>query len=225
MLRRIRFRWGPFVPFVVLAVVMIAGGLVNSVDAHGRVVDDTDNTPVTDIAIYFGSRVTTAAPDGSFSMTDLPRDAHLVAQKPGYGRSVMTPGQTELRLVPLTITFEVKDADTGKGIDTPEARQPSDVRIGQGTNTGEMVVGPYPNRDKPVIICAKGYASQEVTAHGVLMTVALKPGGTGCPPLPSSAPPVQTITPSGTPPVPPSPAPSAVPSSPAPSSPVPTATP
>ncbi|MDE3101999.1 MAG: hypothetical protein KGJ98_07145 [Chloroflexota bacterium] len=206
-----RFRWGPFVPFVVLAVVMVAGGLVNSVDARARVVDDTDSTPVTDIAVYYGSRAVVVDKDAYFTMNDLPRDAHLVAQKPGYGRSILTPGQSELRLVPLTITFEVKDATTGKGVDTPEARQPSDVRVGQGTNSGEMVVGPYPSRDKPVLICAKGYDPQEVTAHGVLMTVTLQPGTSGCPPLPSSAPPVQTIAPSGAPPVPPTPPASAPP--------------
>lgn len=205
--RSTRYRWGPFVPFVILGMLTIVGGVPNSVDAHGRVVDDTDSTPVGNIAVYYGSRVAVAASDGSFSMTALPRDARLVAQKAGYGRSIMTPGQSELRLVPLTITFEVKDAATGNGIDTPEARQPAAVRVGQGSNSGEMVVGPYPSRDKPVIVCAKGYESREVTAHGVLMTVALTPGGTGCPPLPSSAPPVQTITPSGVPPVPPSSAP------------------
>lgn len=170
---------------------MVVGGLINSVDAHGRVVDDTDNTPVTGIAVYYGSRVVIADANGYYAMTALPRDAQLVAQKAGYSRSRATPLSTELRLVPLTITFEVKDEITGKGIDTPEARQPADIRIGQGSASGEMVVGPYPARDRAVIICAKGYESKEVTAHGVLMDVTLKPGGSGCPPLPSSPPPAQ----------------------------------
>ncbi len=215
-MRSLRRRYAlPFLPILLTAVVMIVGGLVNSVDAHGRVVDDTDGTPVTNIAIYYGSRFVVAGADGSYSMTALPRDAHLVAQKAGYTRSTTTPQATELRLVPLTITFEVKDETTGKGIDIPEARQPADVRVGQGSAGGEMVVGPYPKRDVPVIICAKGYESKEVLARGVLMEVTLRPGGSGCPPLPSSAPPVQTAPPSG-PPAPPSAAPSSPPPSPTP---------
>lgn len=191
---------------------MIVGGLLNSVDARGRVVDDTDNTPVGNIAVFYGSRNVVAASDGSFEMNDLPRGASLVAQQPGYARSSMAPGQSELRLVPLTITFEVKDDVTGNGIDTPEARQPADVRVGQGSSSGEMVVGPYPNRNQPVIICAKGYESKEVMAHGVMLEVRLTPGGTGCPPLPSSAPPVTTIPPSSTPRSSPSAAPQPTPS-------------
>lgn len=137
-------------------MVTFVGGLFNSVDARGRVVDDTDNTPVPGIAVFYGSRVAIAGPDGSYEMTALPRDARLTAQKAGYSRSSTSAQSSELRLVPLTITFEVTDELTGKGIDSPEARQPDDVRIGLGSASGEMVVGPYPNREKPVLICAKG---------------------------------------------------------------------
>ena len=202
----------PFAPFVLVSLVMLSGGLFNSVNAHGRVVDDTDNSPVPNIAVYYGSRVVVSGKDGSYAMNDLPRGASLVAQNPGYARSSTSPESTELRLVPLTITFEVKDAATGKGINMPEARQPATVRVGQGTNSGEMVVGPYPNRDQPVIICAKDYQSKDVMARGVLMTVELEPGGTGCPPLPSSPPPAQ-VTPSPSASAPPSTTPAPSPSS------------
>ncbi|MDE3102072.1 MAG: hypothetical protein KGJ98_07525 [Chloroflexota bacterium] len=204
----------PFVPFVLVGLVMVVGGLFDSVNAHGRVVDDTDSSPVPNIAVYYGSRVVVTGPDGAYTMNDLPRGASLVAQNPGYARSSTSPESTELRLMPLTITFEVKDATTGKGINMPEARQPATVRVGQGTNSGEMVVGPYPNRDQPVTICAKDYQSKDVMARGVLMTVELQPGGTGCPPLPSSPPPAQvTPSPSGSPSESPSatPAPTATP--------------
>jgi hypothetical protein len=205
-------RYSPFLPFVLLGVVTLIGGLANSIDAHGRVVDDTDDTPVPGIAVLYGSRVAIAGPDGSYFMSALPRGARLAAQKAGYSRSSAPAESQVLRLVPLTITFEVKDETTGKGIDTPEARQPATVRIGQGSASGEMVVGPYPPRDRTVLICAKGYESKDVTPHGVLMDVTLKPGGDGCPPLPSSAPPVQTVTPSSSPAsAPPAPTPSSTP--------------
>ena len=49
------------------------------------------------------------------------------------GRVIFGAEVPELRLVPLTITFEVHDSVTGKGIDGPEARQPDDVRVGKGS--------------------------------------------------------------------------------------------
>ena len=188
-------RYGPFLPFALVVVIAVAGGQINSVDARGRVVDDTDDLPVGGLDIHYGSRVVVSTADGSYVMTALPRGARLTAQKPGYARSTTTAESDSLRLIPLTITFEVKDESTGKGIDMPEARQPASVRVGTGSASGEMVVGPYPARDKPVIICAKGYESKEVFARGVLMDVLLQPGGEGCPPLPT-APPVQTVPPS-----------------------------
>jgi len=66
-------------------------------------------------------------------------------------------------------------------------------------------------------VCAEGHESKTVPVRGVLMTVELAVGGTGCPPLPSPSP---TASPSGSPagspsaPVPspsPSPSPSASP--------------
>lgn len=142
--------------------------------------------------------------DGSYARSALPRGGRLVAQKAGYSRSSTAAESSELRMVPLTLTFEVADETTGTGVEIPEARQPADVRIGQGKASGKMVVGPYPNREKPVLICAKGYELKEVMAHGVLVDVLLKPGGEGCPPLPTSPPPAQVPSPSSsaTPPLP-----------------------
>jgi hypothetical protein len=195
-MRLLRHRYAISLPFLLLMAATVIGGRINSVDAHGRVVDDTTDLPVSGIAVTYGSRSVVTGDDGSYVLTNLPRGARLQAQKAGYSRSFASAEATELRLTPLTITFEVKDETTSKGIDTPEARQPATVRIGTGTASGEMAVGPYPVRDKPVIICAKGYESKEVFARGVLMDVSLKPGGTGCPPLPTSPPPAQVPSPS-----------------------------
>lgn len=196
MYRSLRRHYGVFVALALLALVTLVGGLANSVDARGVVVDDTDDAPVAGIAVFYGTRVVVAGPDGSYEMRALPRGARLTAQKAGYTRSSTAAESSQLRLVPLTITFEVKDEVTGKGVEAPEARQPATVRLGQGSASGEMVVGPYPPRGRPLLICAKDYESKEVVPHGVLMDVTLKPGGEGCPPLPSPPPPAQVPSPS-----------------------------
>lgn len=207
-------RYAPFTTFALVVLVTLIGGRINSVDARGRVLDDTDDSPVGGIAVRYGSRVVIADADGHYAMDGLPRGARVTAQKPGYSRSSASAESSVLRLLPLTLTFEVKDAATGKGIEMPEARQPAQVRLGQGSASGEMVVGPYPQRDRPVLICAKGYESKEVLAKGVLMEVSLSPGGEGCPPLPSSPPPAQhtpSPSPGASPETSPTPSPSATP--------------
>ena len=185
------------VPFALLFLGTFVGGQLNRVDAHGRVVDDTNSSPVPDVTVSFGSRATVTGADGRYELDNLPRGARLDTQQRYYGRHAVPAEQTELRIEPLTITFEVHDAATDKGVDTPEARQPDDTQIGKGTNSGEMVVGPYPARDKPVLICAKNYVSAQVTAQGYLMTVKLTAkDGADCPPLKSPPPPAQVPSPS-----------------------------
>ncbi len=207
------------VPFAVLVLVTFIGGQLNRVDARGQIIDDTTGSPIPGVDVTFGGRATVTDADGRYAMDNLPRGARLDTQQRYYGRHSVPAEQTELRIEPLTITFEVKDAYTGKGVDTPEARQPDDTQIGKGTSSGEMVVGPYPSRNAPLLICAKNYQSTQVTPKGYQMDVQLTPSaGSDCPPQKNPPP-----TPS------PSPAPSASPTgsgSPAPSaSPKPSASP
>ena len=208
-------RYALLAPFALIALVMLLGGAVNRVDAHGRIVDDTTDQPIAGVAVVYGSRSTQTADDGTFVMENLPRGARLTTTHKYYGRNDVGAEVPELRLVPLTITFEVHDAATGKGVDTPEARQPDDVSVGKGTVSGEMVVGPYPNRNVPVLICAKGYESARVTAKGNLMNVDLTAAASGsCPPLKTPAPtPAPSITPvpSASPTSSPTPTPSGAP--------------
>lgn len=202
-------------PFAILLFATLIGGQLNRVDAHGQIIDDTTGLPIPDVAVTFGSRVTATDADGRYRLDNLPRGARLDTQQRYYGRRPVPAEQTELRIEPLTITFQVNDESTGKGVDTPEARQPDDTQIGKGTSSGQMVVGPYPSRLSPVLICAKNYQSTQVTPKGYQMDVKLTPSaGSDCPPLKN-------------PPPPPSPSPSPSPSgSAAPSaSPTPSATP
>ncbi len=188
-------------PFAVFFLVLLLGGLLNRVDAHGRFVDDTTGKGVPDVSVTFGSRSTVTDADGRYVIDNLPRGSNLLLQHRYYGRNSVSADLAEYRLTPLTITLEVKDAATGKGVDTPEARQPADTQLGKGTTTGEMVVAPYPKRDVPLIVCAKNYKPIEVTPKGNLQDVDLTfAEGQSCPPLKTPAPtptPLLTPAPSG----------------------------
>ncbi len=202
-------RYALLSPFALILLVILLGGVVNRVDAHGRIIDDTTNAPIAGVAIVYGSRSTQTGDDGTYVMENLPRGARLTTTHKYYGRNDVGAEVPELRLVPLTITFQVHDAATGKGVDTPEARQPDDVSVGKGTVSGVMVVGPYPDRNTTVLICAKNYQAAKVTAKGNLMDVDLTfAEGQSCPPLKTPAPtPTPSITPVPTGSAAPSPAP------------------
>jgi hypothetical protein len=190
-------RYALLAPFALILLIMLLGGVVNRVDAHGRIIDDTTNGPVPGVAVTYGSRSTLTDDDGRYVIDNLPRFASLVTEHKYYGRNSVSAEAAELRLVPLTITYEVHDAATGKGVDTPEARQPADVQVGKGTSSGEMVVAPYPPRDVPLLICAANYKSIEVQPKGNLQNVDLTfAAGQSCPPLKTPAPtPTPSITP------------------------------
>jgi hypothetical protein len=190
-------RYALIAPFALFFLILLIGGLLNRVDAHGRVVDDTTNTGIPDVAVTYGSRSTATDADGRYVMDNLPRGATLATSHKYYGRNGVAADKAELRIVPLTLTLDVRDAATGKGVDTPEARQPADVGVGKGTNSGSMVVAPYPARDVPLLICAKNYRSSEIQPKGALQTVDLTfAEGQSCPPLKTPAPtPTPSITP------------------------------
>ena len=203
-------------PFAAFFLILVVGGLLNRVDARGRFVDDTTGLGVAGAAVTFGSRATTTDEEGRYAMDNLPRGSSLLIQHKYYGRNTVAADAAELRLTPLTLTLEVKDAATGKGVDTPEARQPADTSVGKGVSSGEMVVAPYPKRDIPLLVCAKNYKTIEITPKGNLQDVELTfAEGQSCPPLKTPAPtPVPSTTPgpSGSaPPAPGSSAPSATP--------------
>jgi hypothetical protein len=203
-------------PFVVLFLGTFIGGQFNRVDARGRIIDDTTDLPIPDVSVSFGTRTTATDADGRYTMENVPRGAKIDTSHRFYGKHTVPPEQTELRLTPLTITFEVHDQYTGKGVDTPEARQPDDTQLGKGTASGEMVLGPYPAPGL-VLICAKNYQSRQILPAGFQMNVDLTPSnGSDCPPLkspPATPQPSPSASPSGSgaPSASPSPSPSGTP--------------
>ena len=185
---------------------------MNSVDAVGRVVDDTNDQPVTDIAVSYGTRSYVVGADGEYRLLNLPRGARVSAQKPGYQLSAADATAHELRMIPVALTLQVNQEGTTPpaGVPFPEARQPENVQLRKGTETGSLALAPYPDRNKPVLICAAGYESREIMARGVLMTVELKKDpDKGCPPLPSPSPtPTPRASPTASPSASPTPSPS-----------------
>jgi hypothetical protein len=207
-------------PVLVLGLATLIGGWLNSVEMHGRVLDDTTGDPVGTAGpakITHGGRTVTANPStGTFTFPDLPRESRVGVDAPGYLRTGVPTTQEEIRMAPLSFTIQVNEAgNPDKHIASAEIRQGTTL-LDKTNDGGNKVLSPYPGKDAKLLICATGYDQKEITIRGVVGTFELTPGKNECPPLP-------TPTPSPSPSPSPSASPGASPSaSPAPS---PTASP
>jgi hypothetical protein len=198
-----RLARSPWWPLLAFALVMLAGGLLfNTVHAHGRIVADVTGQPVKDVRfVAYGTRQYAVDESGVFDIPDLPRGAKLTAIVPGYNRKEFDATDSEVRLVVGVVNFQVNDATTKVGIPSPEARVGDGFiqRVGKGSETGNMAVGPAPDKNTDVLICATDYTSQTVRVIQPIQIIELnKQAGTTCPPIPTSSP-VPTVAPSGTP--------------------------
>lgn len=217
----LRHRYLLAVPFVLLAVATVAGGWVNTTDAHARIVDTFTDKPVESARISLGSRKAQTGADGEFRLPSVPRTANYQIDAPGYLRTSAPVSVSDIRLSPLSVTIYVYDATKTPRdrLKSPEARDAGNTKtIAVGNESGQIVVAPHPGRDAKLLICAAGFQAKTITVEGVLMQVGVDPGTPGCAPLPTPTP---TATPSGSPA--PSGSPSAAPSPSA--SPSPTASP
>jgi hypothetical protein len=214
----LRHRSLVYLPFAVFLIATLIGGMLNTVDLHGRVLDDFTNDGIASASVQHGIRTVVTASDGSFDFPNLPKTSKLQIDKPGYLRTGAPTTQEEIRMSPLSLTVAVKEAGVtpDKPIAKADIRQ-GDKVLGTTNDGGNTVVSPHPGKDQTVLICAEGHESKTVPVHGVTLIVELAAGGSGCPPLPSPSP---TASPSGSPagspsaPVPsasPSPSPSATP--------------
>ena len=204
-----------YLPFLVFLVATVIGGWFNTAEMQGRVVDDFTGDGVPNASVQLGARSVSSASDGSFDFPNLPRTASVQIDAPGYTRTHAATTDTEIRLTPIALTVYVNEAGVtpAKGIAKASIRQGTDKELGTTNDSGQTVISPHPGKDAQLFICADGHQSQTVTVHGVILTVELATGGTGCPPLPSPSP---SGSPSGSP--------AASPTAPAPS-PSPTSTP
>lgn len=220
----VRHRYLIFLPFVVLLLGTVIAGQFNAVDAHGVVVDGSTGSPVPNVKVSYGSRFTVTDKDGHYDLLNLPRGSRLLAQAQfSYGQATAAADATKIELPPITLNLQVNQKGSGNataspspipplGVKNPQVRQ-NDKVLGTGTDTGSVVVVPYPEVGSKLLVCAEGYTSTQIEARGISQTVELEFGGTGCPPLPSPSPsgaPSGSPTASPTAPAP-SPSPSATP--------------
>jgi hypothetical protein len=198
-------------PIAVLFLATVLLGWVNTVDLRGRVVDDFTDTGIINASLTHGSRVVGTDVNGNFEFPNLPRQSKMQVDANAYLRTGVPTTQEEIRMKPTSWTVLIKEAgNPEKSIQKADVRQGTTVLItsGEAVNT---VVFPHPGKGAKVLICAEGYQSKDVDVVGVLQTVELSPGGTGCPPLPSPSP-SPSPSPTGSPAPTPSPSPSPSPS-------------
>jgi hypothetical protein len=190
---KLRHRHALALPFVVIVLVVLVGGVANSMDARGRVVDDLSDKPIADTRIVHGNREVRSDAQGEFVFPSVPRTSKLEVRPPsGYQLQTVPTTTQEIRLDPLSVTIyahdEAKTREEGP-VPNPQARDAANTKIlANGNASGQIIVAPHPGKDAKVLICGEGFEPKEVTVEGVLMVVGLKAGGTGCPPLPTPTP-------------------------------------
>lgn len=217
MSRFARHRYLVYLPFALFFIATVLGGWINTVELRGRVVDDLTSDGIKAAKLTHGQRSVTTDETGAFDFANLPRSSRLSVNAPGYFVQGVPTTQEEIRLAPNSLTVSVREA--GATPDKPLAK--ADIRqgdkvLGTTLDSGNAIISPHPGKDQTILVCAEGHESKTVPVRGVLMTVELAVGGSGCPPLPSPSP---SASPSG------SAAPSTSPSASSTPSPSPTKTP
>lgn len=192
-----RHRYALALPFLVLALAAVIGGVLNGVTVNGRLVDDYSEDPVKDGKISVGRRATWSGEDGSFTMENVPRTTSLRVEAGGYLIASPPPQSGEIRLAPLSVTVQVNIEATSPAEGVPSAQLRQEGRtLATANATGGAVVSPHPGKDAKVLVCAQGFASREVTVRGVTLVVTLRRDPSGdCPPLPTPSP-SPTVSPS-----------------------------
>jgi len=207
----LRHRYLIAAPFAVIVIVAVVGGLVNTTDAHARIVDDLTDQGVKDATITHGVRTATTDANGEFTIANVPRTSKYQVDALGYLRTSAPTYAEEIRLKALSVTLYAYDATKTPDdrVKAPQARDPENTKIlATGNDSGQIIIAPHPGKDAKVLLCAEGFERKEVTVQGVLMQIGLQPGGAACPPLPTPSPAPATPAPSPSAPAPsPSPSP------------------
>jgi len=203
-------------PILVLVIATLIGGWVNTIDLHGRVVDDFTDKGIINASITHGSRAVGTDVTGSFDFPDLPRQSRMRVDANAYLRTSVPTTQEEIRMTPTSWTALIIEAgNPDKHIQKAEIRQ-GDTLLVTSTEAVNTIVSPHPGKNAKVLICADGYQAKEVTVTGVLQTIELTPGSPGCPPRPTPSPspspsPSASGSPAASPGASPSPTPSPTP--------------
>ena len=189
----LRHRYLVAVPFILLLLVVLVGGLLNTTDVHARVIDDLTDKAIKDARITHGTRTTSTDQDGAFALTNVPRTSKYQIDASGYLRTSAPMTAEEIRMRPLSVTIYAYD-DTKTPDDrvkNPQARDEANTKIvASGNESGQIIIAPHPGKDARILLCADGFDRKVITVDGVLMQVGMHPGGgvSGCAPLPSPSP-------------------------------------
>lgn len=204
---RVRHRYLVAAPFVLMLLIALIGGVVNSTDARARVVDDMSDKGIKDARITHGVRVATTNENGEFVLLNVPRTSKYAVDALGYQRTSAPTTAEQIRMSPLSVTlYAYEDGKTRleAPAKNPQARDEGNTKImAVGNESGQIIVAPHPGRDAKVLVCAEGFEPKVITVEGVLMEIPLAKGATGCPPLPTASPsPGATPSPSAPAPTP-----------------------
>lgn len=205
-----RHRYALVLPFVLFVVVALVGGIVNGATARGRLLDGFTEEGVKDGQLSVGLRSTWSGEDGSYVFENVPRTTSIRVDAGGYLRTSAPATGGDVRLSPLSVTVQINEEGVTPVVGVPSAQIRQETRLlGTANTSGNTVISPHPGRDAKLLICAKGFASKEVTVRGVTLVTTLARDAAGdCPPLPTPTPdPNATPSPSPSPAASPSPAP------------------
>ena len=197
----LRHRYLIAAPFALLLIALLAGGIVNTTDASARIVDDLTDIGVKDATVTHGSRVVRTDANGDFTLTNVPRTSKYQIDALGYLRTSAPTTAEEIRLKALSVTIYVYDETKAREdrVKAPQAWDPQGTKtLATGNDAGQIIIAPHPGKDAEVMLCAAGFERKVVKVVGVLMEVGVRPGGAGCPALPTPSPaPAPTPSPTG----------------------------
>src|ERR1700716_2631488 len=104
-------------PILVLFVATVLGGWVNTIDLHGRVVDDFTDQGLINATVTHGSRSVGTDLNGDFIFPFLPRQSKLLVDRNGYLRTSVPTTQEQIRMTPTSWTvLIVKPGNPGNTI-------------------------------------------------------------------------------------------------------------
>src|SRR5260221_10926814 len=93
-------RYALLSPFALILLVMLIGGAVNRVDAHGRIIDDTTSLPIAVVAGVFGSLSSATATHDTFIVGNLPRGSFRLTTRKIYALNYDSAACTATGLEP-----------------------------------------------------------------------------------------------------------------------------
>ena len=177
-------------PFVLVLVITVVGGWLNTIDARGRVIDDSTGLPVAGVGISYGAnRHAVSADDGTYVLPSLPRGARLRTSVPGYQPANADAGG-DIHIVPGSLTLQVnEEGTTDTRVPAVEVRQGDKVLTKCSADPcGQLVITTVDIVGQKALVCASGHASKEIELKGVtlIMTLAKQDGGASGDPLTSS---------------------------------------